>query len=192
MPWGGTGVHSMLQGHLSLLVPQIHGLTQSWWGGCKVPICFMVVRSTVGEGDLSTGCSARCAQTFLSRHPRTHISWTPHSRRDLVRSHISNNPPQQGTRALAAPGLFTALLQIPGAVTSCPAHLWGHQRAACHSPIGTSGEMVKQGSWERHGEPFRKTLPALLLPKDFLQGFAFIPFSLSCKLTLFQPPLCPV
>lgn len=89
MPWGGTGVHSMLQGHLSLLVPQIHGLTQSWWGGCKVPTCFMVVRSTVGEGDLSTGCSARCAQTFLSRHPRTHISWTPHSRRDLVRSHIS-------------------------------------------------------------------------------------------------------
>lgn len=64
-----------------------------WQGGCKVPTCFMVMHSTVGEGDLSIGSAARCAQTFLSRHPRTHISGTPHSRRDLVRSHISNDSP---------------------------------------------------------------------------------------------------
>lgn len=164
-----------------------------WQGGCKVPTCFMAMHSTVGEGDLSIGSAARCAQTFLSRHPRTHISGRPHSRRDLVRSHISNDSPQQGTRA---PGCTWAVHSIAASPWSCPElscpPVGTPGRSTCHSPTGTSGQMLKQGSWETHGEPFRKTLPAVLLPKDFLRGFAFISLSLSCKLKLFQPRPCPV
>lgn len=115
---------------------------------------------------------------------------TPPTTKDSVRPHTySNTPPSKarGHLALSAQHCCQSL----GAVPSCPARPWGHQ-GGCPRPTGALGQRVKQGSWERHGEPFRKTLPVLLLPKDFLRGFAFIPFSLSCKLTLFQPSLCPV
>lgn len=162
------------------------------WGGCKVPTCLMVMHSTVGGGGFSIGSSARCARPSLAVTRAPTSAGHPTAGGICSDAIYPTTPHSKAPGLLAAPGLFTALLQVPGAVPSCPGHLWGHQRGACHSPLGTSGQMVKQGSRERNGEPFRKTLPALLLPKDFLQGFASINFSLSCKVTLFQPCLCPV
>jgi len=85
----------------------------------------------------------------------------------LVRPHVYHNPSQQGNRA---PGCIWAVYSIA-------ASPWGLSPATLPSRRDTGEEhvsqplwdiWVKQGSWERHWELFRKTLPALLLPKDFL------------------------
>lgn len=75
MVWGGTGVHSTLQEHPSLLMTQVPQLmlTQSY-GRVDVKSPPALCNAQLGgRRPLQRGHCQVCSA--LSRHPSTHISW---------------------------------------------------------------------------------------------------------------------
>lgn len=132
MPWGSAGVHSVLQALLSLL---IHGLTQPW-GGCKVPTCFMVMHSTVGEGGFSIGSSARCARPSLA------VTQAPTSAGHPTAGGICSDPtyPKPPTARHQGSGCTWAVHSIDASPWSCPQLSW--------PPVGTPERSMSQPHWD--------------------------------------------